>query len=96
MENFAGRKKAICDRKGEGLMNIESNTGSRTAYPIEQDTQGKQDKGRLIFWGILALAILIRIIGFGSLPNGVNQDEAMGAVDAWALSLYGTDRFGVR
>lgn len=77
-------------------MNIESNSGGRTAYPIGQDTQGKQDKGRLIFWGILALAILIRIIGFGSLPNGVNQDEAMGAVDAWALSLYGTDRFGVR
>lgn len=40
-------------------------------------------------------AVLIRTLRFGTLPYGVNQDEAMGAVDAWALSLYGTDRFGV-
>lgn len=50
----------------------------------------------VIFWIIFASALLIRIVRFGSLPYGVNQDEAMGAVDAWALSLYGTDRFGVR
>ncbi len=68
-------------------MKIESNRGS---------VEGNQARCRFIFWGILALAVLIRVIGFGSLPCGVNQDEAMGAVDAWALSLYGTDRFGVR
>lgn len=50
---------------------------------------------QMIFICVLALAVLIRLIRFGSLPYGVNQDEAMGAVDAWALSLYGTDRFGV-
>lgn len=47
------------------------------------------------FWAILVFALLIRVVRFGALPMGVNQDEAMGAVDAWALSLYGTDRFGV-
>lgn len=50
---------------------------------------------RIAFGIILAAAVLIRLFGFGSLPPGINQDEAMGAVDAWALSLYGTDRFGV-
>lgn len=49
-----------------------------------------------LFWGILAIAVGIRLIGFGKLPFGVNQDEAMGAIDGWALSRYGTDRFGVR
>ena len=40
------------------------------------------------------LAIILRCIRFGSVPDGINQDEAMGAMDAWALSKYGTDRYG--
>lgn len=50
---------------------------------------------KTIFWCIFVFAVFIRLIGFGTIPYGVNQDEAMGAVDAWALSLYGTDRFGI-
>ncbi len=83
----------MCERKGEALMRIAGNTANVEGYP--EDT-GRRIDCRFVFWGILALAVLIRVIGFGSLPWGVNQDEAMGAVDAWALSLYGTDRFGVR
>ncbi len=52
-------------------------------------------KSLMIFWVILILAVVTRVFCFGTIPFGVNQDEAMGAVDAWALSLYGTDRFGV-
>lgn len=37
---------------------------------------------------------VIRSIGLGEIPGGFNQDGAMGAVDALALSQYGTDRFG--
>lgn len=51
-------------------------------------------KERWLFWGILAAAVLIRCIGFGRIPGGVNQDEAMAAVDAAALAKYGTDRYG--
>lgn len=51
---------------------------------------------RIVFWIILGAAILVRCIGFGVVPGGVNQDEAMAGVDAWALSRYGTDRFGIR
>ena len=51
-------------------------------------------KEQWLFWGILLGAILIRCISFGKIPGGVNQDEAMAAVDAWALSNYGTDRYG--
>lgn len=51
---------------------------------------------RLVFWIIFAAAFLVRCWCFASVPAGVNQDEAMAGVDAWALSKYGTDRFGIR
>ena len=57
---------------------------------------GDNGKRIMAFWGILLFAVIVRCIGFGSVPGGINQDEAMGAMDAWALSLYGTDRYGVR
>ena len=47
--------------------------------------------GILLFIGILTRCYLLRY-----LPGGVNFDEAMGAVDAYALSQHGTDRFGTR
>ncbi len=49
----------------------------------------------IMFWSILIMGVLIRCIRFGQTPCGVNQDEAMAAVDACALSAYGTDRFGM-
>lgn len=51
---------------------------------------------RIAFWVIFLFAVTVRCIGFVSIPGGVNQDEAMAAVDGWALAQYGTDRFGVR
>ena len=51
---------------------------------------------KLLFWSILLFAFMIRIVSLGGVPAGINQDEAMGAMDAWALSKYGTDRFGMQ
>lgn len=45
---------------------------------------------------LLAVGIFIRGFHFGMSPIGVHQDEAMTAVDALALSQYGTDRYGMR
>lgn len=42
----------------------------------------------------LVLGLAIRIYQFGLIPGGVNQDEAMAAVDGKALADYATDRFG--
>ena len=54
------------------------------------------DKRNLIFfWSILAVAVTVRCIGFVTVPGGINQDEAMAGMDAWALSQYGTDRYGI-
>ncbi|MDL2287769.1 glycosyltransferase family 39 protein [Oscillospiraceae bacterium OttesenSCG-928-F05] len=49
-----------------------------------------------IFCGALFLVFAaVRVWRFGEVPGGMNQDGAMAAVDAYALSLYGTDRFGM-
>lgn len=50
----------------------------------------------VIFWVVLSFAFVLRICHISSIPTGINQDEAMLAVDAWALSKYGTDRLGMR
>ena len=51
-------------------------------------------KNTIIFWCILIFTLLSRIINITEIPGGVNQDEAMLSMDSWALSLYGTDRYG--
>lgn len=45
---------------------------------------------------ILLVGILVRTWRFGSIPPGLNQDEASLAYDAWALLHYGIDRHGYR
>lgn len=45
---------------------------------------------------LFIIGIAVRLIELGSLPGGINQDGAMGAVDAYALSMHGTDRFGTQ
>lgn len=65
------------------------NTG-RIKYYDDYDCEEE----KILFWSVLMLAIILRCIQFGSVPDGINQDEAMGAMDAWALSKYGTDRYG--
>lgn len=68
------------------------NTSLRTFFTtIVNEIQKPRNLSRLI----LLFAFLIRIIGITSVPGGVNQDEAMLAMDAWALSKYGTDRYGM-
>ncbi|MCL2352267.1 MAG: glycosyltransferase family 39 protein [Firmicutes bacterium] len=44
---------------------------------------------------LMLLGLAVRAAGLGAVPGGVNQDEAMAAYDAYSLSLYGCDRFGM-
>ncbi len=64
-----------------------------TPPPVKPEYPNLQ---KLLFWSILLFSLVIRIVALTSAPSGVNQDEAMAAVDAWALSKYGTDRFGMQ
>ena len=49
---------------------------------------------KLLLWTLIVLLTAVRLVKFGRVPGGMNQDGAMAAVDALALSQYGTDRFG--
>ena len=48
----------------------------------------------LVYWALILFFTLLRLYRFGSVPGGFNQDGAMAAVDALALTTHGTDRFG--
>lgn len=54
----------------------------------------KQKKYLCVLGCLFIIGIVTRCYLLGYLPSGVNYDEAMCAVDAYSLSLYGTDRFG--
>ena len=49
---------------------------------------------KALLWTLIVLLTALRFYRFGTVPGGMNQDGAMAAVDALALSQYGTDRFG--
>lgn len=51
---------------------------------------------KLWFLLIFTIAVLVRVIQFGNIPGGLNQDEARTAVDAKALLEYGIDKFGIK
>lgn len=48
----------------------------------------------VLFFIILAVGIFARVYKFGSLPGGINQDEAYAGYEAYSLLHYGKDSFG--
>ncbi len=60
--------------------------------PTEDAPLPRREKALL--WALIVLLTGLRLWRFGAVPGGMNQDGAMAAVDALALSQHGTDRFG--
>lgn len=60
---------------------------------VPEEVQVKGIRGWFLL--IMLIAFLVRIIEFGNIPGGLNQDEARTAIDAKAILEYGTDIFGV-
>ena len=44
---------------------------------------------------LFSVFIFVRLYQFGEIPGGVNQDEALSAVDAYYLANNGTDHYGI-
>ena len=59
-----------------------------------QNIKFLNDRSNIYFLMILLLGILLRIYQFGSLPVGLNQDEAFAGYEAFSLANYGTDSAG--
>ena len=55
----------------------------------------RSKRARVIFFVlILLVGILVRVVGLGALPAGVDQDEAMSAYQAYTLLTEGYDLHG--
>lgn len=54
----------------------------------------RADVRRALFWLILAVGVFVRAFRLGAVPNGINQDEAFAAYEAWSLLNYGIDTAG--
>ena len=52
-----------------------------------------KDKHNVIFLIILLIAIIVRIVLLGKIPNGIHEDEAGMMYDAYCMAEYGTDRY---
>lgn len=76
---------------GYALIGLKTDNGGKNNKFL-----GNSSSDKWICLALLVLALVIRAWQFGVIPYGMNQDEAMGAVDAKALAEYGTDRFGMR
>lgn len=56
--------------------------------------QLSEKKYILLFWAVMFIGISARVWRFGSVPGGVNQDEAFAGYEAWSLLNYGIDSAG--
>lgn len=50
----------------------------------------------ILFWVVMFIGISARVWRFGSVPGGLNQDEAFAGYEAWSLLHYGIDSAGYR
>ncbi len=80
-----------------GVLILYKLTDEKNKNPIEkQSSKVTVERFQLVaLILIFAVAVAVRVWRFGDVPAGMNQDGAMGAVDALAISQYGTDRFGM-
>ena len=56
----------------------------------------ERNRRLLAFWAILALGLGVRLWRFGTVPEGINQDEAFAGYEAFCLLRDGTDTAGCR
>lgn len=54
----------------------------------------KCDRRKVLYLLILLIGVAARVYRLGSIPGGINQDEAFAAREAWSLLHSGIDSFG--
>ncbi|WP_027208213.1 ArnT family glycosyltransferase [Butyrivibrio hungatei] len=81
---FIGAAAVLIYKKGK---NTDLDTDKKTA-----DISAKT--AHIILIGIILFAAALRLIGLGSVPAGLQQDEASLGYDAFAIAKYGVDRNG--
>ena len=75
--------------------NPDDAPAAKSRYWILEDTH-YATLVRVVALICISLGVLLRVVQFGSVPAGLNQDEASVGYDAWCLAHYGTEGNGVR
>lgn len=57
-------------------------------------SDGGFDRDRIVFWSILIVAALLRLVSLGVVPGGLGGDEAEEGVEAMSIIATGVDRWG--
>lgn len=70
--------------------------GGRTTDGERVNITGRTGARRYAVLLIMLAAVAVRVIGFGSIPCGLNQDEAFAGYEAFSLLNYGVDSAGYR
>ena len=77
----------------------ERSTNRKTPFSIRTwgaiTTAVSQNQKNLLFLLVLLVGVIARLWEFGSLPPGLNPDEASIGVEAYYLFQYGVDRNGM-
>lgn len=82
----------LCLAMFAAALSLPGNSPLRRKKPREIT----KERERWLLAAVVLLGLWVRLWRFGAVPGGINQDGAMAAVDAKALSDYGTDRYGMR
>lgn len=86
----------LCLCIGATIQDLRGRKSLKGAVTEAEETVENRLKGAWTWFAlVMAFALAIRLWKYGIVPGGMNQDGAMAAVDAKALSDYGTDRFGM-
>lgn len=75
-------------------MKAETRMIKETALEIKEKIFGYKYAHYLAVAALILLGCIIRIAEFGSIPAGLNQDEAFAGYEAYSLLKYGTDSWG--
>ena len=61
---------------------------------MKKDNKRKLNYEIILFAIIMLAGVFVRVWRFGSLPGGINQDEAFAGYEAYSILHYGKDSFG--
>ena len=65
-----------------------------TVQKIKQTVNNIKHKDLIAVGVIILIGCIVRIAEFGSIPCGLNQDEAFAGYEAYSILNYGTDSWG--
>ena len=72
----------------------DDDAGASSSAPTSDEVSRRPDRVAILLVLAMAVGLALRVIHLGSIPPGLNQDEAVNGYDAFSLALTGRDHHG--